>query len=188
MCRFIFDAFVRSSLPESYSCTRFRLEYVRKCSSLRPIILHEAPQVVISVSAYFNTVQRRATEAAGRMAAFKVLRIVNEPAAGAFAYAIFHEVHEYLRVLVYDFGGGTYDCTTFQRQPRRGRMKLKVAATQGSAVLGGIDIDEEIMSNFLKEPEAHLIEKSIKTDESSNAIEGAKGTENSWQKFVTAIC
>ncbi len=49
---------------------------------------NNAPEVVISVPAYFNTVQRRATEAAGNMAGFKVLRVGNEPTAGAFAYAL----------------------------------------------------------------------------------------------------
>lgn len=48
----------------------------------------DSPEVDITVPAYFDTVQRRATEAAGKMAGFKVLRVVNEPTAGAFAYAL----------------------------------------------------------------------------------------------------
>ena len=52
---------------------------------------NKAPDVVISVPAYFNTVQRRATEASGKMAGFKVLRVLNEPTAGTFAYDLHHD-------------------------------------------------------------------------------------------------
>jgi len=104
----------------------------------------DAPKVVISVPAYFNTVQRRATEAAGRMAGLKVLRVVNEPTAGAYAYALHHKVNKDRKVLVYDFGGGTFDCTTLERQNFKGITRMKVMATKGNAALGGEDIDEEI--------------------------------------------
>ena len=82
--------------------------------------LHEAKQLVTSVPAYFNTVQRGATEAARTMAGFKVPRDVKELTAASFAYALFHEAHQDRRVLVYDFGEGTIDCTALQRQPCRG--------------------------------------------------------------------
>ncbi len=73
------------------------------------------PRVVICVPAYYNTVQRKATGAAGKMAGFHVTRVVKEPTASAFAYALHEKSSDYCKVLVYDFGGGTFDCTTLVR-------------------------------------------------------------------------
>ena len=109
----------------------------------------EKPKVVISVPAYFNIVQRRATEAAGKMAGLEVLRVVNEPTAGAFAYALHESVEEDRYVLVYDFGGGTFDCTTLIRQNVDGCTRMQVIATKGNPILGGEEIDEQIALHFL---------------------------------------
>ncbi len=90
----------------------------------------QRPVVVISVPAYFSTVQRRATKAAGLMAGFDVLRVVNEPTAGAFAYALDHRTKANRIVLVYDFGGGTFACTTLQRLPVKNGTAMQVIATK----------------------------------------------------------
>ncbi len=71
---------------------------------------HSVDQAVITVPAYFNDVQRRATMRAGELAGLKVLKLINEPTAAAFAYGLNHTGKD-LRVLVYDLGGGTFDVT-----------------------------------------------------------------------------
>ena len=102
----------------------------------------EKPKVVVSVPAYFNIVQRRAKENVGEMAVFEALRVINERTAGAFAYALNESVEEDSYVLVYDFGGGTIDCTTLIRQNVDGCTRMQVIATKGNPILGGEDIEE----------------------------------------------
>ena len=120
----------------------------------------EKPKVVISVPAYFNIVQRRATEAASKMAGLEVLRVVNELTAGAFAYALHESMEEDTYVLVYDFGGGTFDCTKLMRQNVDGCTRMQVTATKGNPILGGENIDEQIALHFLSKAKEILRGKS----------------------------
>ena len=95
-------------------------------------------RAVITVPAHFNELQRAATKVAGRVAGLEVLRIINEPTAAALAYGLGRNAHE--RVAVYDFGGGTFDCTLLELS---GRV-FEVLATAGDSFLGGDDVDTAI--------------------------------------------
>ncbi len=95
-------------------------------------------EVVISVPAYFNDAARLATRKAGELAGLKVLRIINEPTAAAIAYG--WEKGREGRILVSDFGGGTWDVTIIEV---RGD-DYRVLATDGDCNLGGSDIDNEL--------------------------------------------
>jgi molecular chaperone DnaK len=92
-------------------------------------------RAVVTVPAHFNELQRAATKVAGRVAGLEVLRIINEPTAAALAYGLGRFAQE--RVAVYDFGGGTFDCTLLQLS---GNV-FEVLATAGDSFLGGDDLD-----------------------------------------------
>lgn len=103
----------------------------------------EVPGAVISVPAYFNERQRRATREAGRLAGFEVKRIINEPTATALAYGLQGEK----KALVYDLGGGTFDITVLAREGNA----LKVLSTRGNNSLGGMDFDNLLLQKILKQ-------------------------------------
>jgi molecular chaperone DnaK len=92
-------------------------------------------RAVITVPANFNELQRAATKVAGRVAGLDVLRIINEPTAAALAYGLGRAQRE--RIAVYDFGGGTFDCTLLDLS---GNV-FEVLATAGDTFLGGDDLD-----------------------------------------------
>jgi molecular chaperone DnaK len=93
---------------------------------------------VITVPAHFNELQRASTKVAGRVAGLEVLRILNEPTAAALAYGFGEGRSE--RVAVYDFGGGTFDCSLLDLTG----SVFEVLATAGDTFLGGDDIDNAI--------------------------------------------
>jgi molecular chaperone DnaK len=92
-------------------------------------------KAVVTVPANFNELQRAATKVAGRVAGLEVLRIINEPTAAALAYGLGRAARE--RIAVYDFGGGTFDCTLLDLS---GNV-FEVLATAGDSFLGGDDLD-----------------------------------------------
>jgi molecular chaperone DnaK len=94
---------------------------------------------VITVPAYFNDAQRKATKDAGTIAGLNVLRIINEPTASALAYGLESKSDE--NVLVYDLGGGTFDVTTLEISDGT----FEVLSTDGNAFLGGDDFDNKIV-------------------------------------------
>ena len=94
---------------------------------------------VITVPAYFNDAQRKATKEAGTIAGLNVLRIINEPTASALAYGLESKSEE--KVIVYDLGGGTFDVTVLEI----GDGTFEVLATDGNAFLGGDDFDNKII-------------------------------------------
>ena len=95
-------------------------------------------RAVITVPANFNELQRAATKVAGRVAGLEVLRIINEPTAAALAYGLGRSAKE--RIAIYDFGGGTFDCTLLDLS---GNV-FEVLATAGDTFLGGDDLDMAI--------------------------------------------
>jgi len=97
---------------------------------------------VITVPANFNDLQRAATKIAGRTAGLEVLRIINEPTAAALAYGFGKTGRE--RIVVYDFGGGTFDVTLLDLHDN----VFEVLATAGDTFLGGDDIDRAIMDRM----------------------------------------
>ena len=97
-------------------------------------------EAVITVPAYFNAIQRRATHEAGELAGLTVRRLVNEPTAAALAYGLDRpDVEE--KIVVYDFGGGTLDVTLLELS----EGVLDVLASTGNDRLGGKDFDERLM-------------------------------------------
>jgi len=92
-------------------------------------------RAVVTVPANFNELQRAATKVAGRVAGLDVMRIINEPTAAALAYGLGRASRE--RIAVYDFGGGTFDCTLLDLS---GNV-FEVLATAGDSFLGGDDLD-----------------------------------------------
>lgn len=99
---------------------------------------------VITVPAHFNELQRASTKLAGRVAGLEVLRILNEPTAAALAYGFGEGRNE--RVAVYDFGGGTFDCSLLDLAG----SVFEVLATAGDTFLGGDDIDAAIADAMCK--------------------------------------
>ena len=102
-------------------------------------------EAVITVPAYFDDSQRQATKNAGEIAGFKVRRILNEPTAAALAYGLNKKTNE--KIVVYDFGGGTFDVSVLEV----GGDTVEVKSTGGDTHLGGDDFDKAINEYLVKE-------------------------------------
>lgn len=96
-------------------------------------------EAVITVPAYFNDAQRKATRDAGKIAGLEVKRIINEPTAAALAYGFNKKKDE--QIVVYDFGGGTFDVSVLEVADD----VIEVKSTDGDAHMGGKDIDQKII-------------------------------------------
>ncbi len=131
----------------------------------------EVTDAVITVPAYFNEIQREATKAAGKIAGFNVKRVLNEPTAAALAFL---EPQGKKRLVVYDFGGGTFDVSVLQ--VIEGVFEVK--ATLGNTSLGGDDLDTKlvqwIMSEFKSETGIDLSRDNIAPQRVREAAERAK--------------
>ena len=126
---------------EAYSPERlsgFILAKLKHDAELR--LGHRIDQAVITVPAYFGDKQRRATIRAGEYAGLKVLALLNEPTAAAFAYGL-SNMGEPKKVLVYDLGGGTFDVSIVEIAGR----DISVIATTGDHMLGGKDWDDALI-------------------------------------------
>ncbi|EJB16761.1 chaperone protein DnaK [Helicobacter pylori CPY1124] len=102
-------------------------------------------EAVITVPAYFNDSQRKATKEAGTIAGLNVLRIINEPTSAALAYGLDKKESE--KIMVYDLGGGTFDVTVLET----GDNVVEVLATGGDAFLGGDDFDNRVIDFLASE-------------------------------------
>ena len=102
-------------------------------------------EAVITVPAYFDDSQRQATKNAGEIAGLKVRRIINEPTAAALAYGLNKQKNE--QIVVYDFGGGTFDISVLEV----GDDIVEVKATGGDTHLGGDDFDRKIIEYLVAE-------------------------------------
>ncbi|PIZ87019.1 molecular chaperone DnaK [Candidatus Nomurabacteria bacterium CG_4_10_14_0_2_um_filter_30_12] len=102
-------------------------------------------EAVITVPAYFNDAQRKATKDAGQIAGLDVKRIINEPTAAALAYGFNKKKNE--KIVVYDFGGGTFDVSVLEI----GDDVIEVKSTDGDSHMGGGDIDRKIISWIAEE-------------------------------------
>ncbi len=102
-------------------------------------------EAVITVPAYFNDSQRKATKEAGTIAGLNVLRIINEPTSAALAYGLDKKESE--KIMVYDLGGGTFDVTVLET----GDNVVEVLATGGDAFLGGDDFDNRVIDFLVSE-------------------------------------
>ena len=108
-------------------------------------------EAVITVPAYFDDSQRQATKNAGEIAGLKVDRIMNEPTAAAFAYGVNKEKNQ--KIVVYDFGGGTFDVSVLEMgfDPESKEQTVEVRATGGDTHLGGDDFDKKIQEYLVGE-------------------------------------
>ena len=102
-------------------------------------------EAVITVPAYFDDSQRSATKAAGEIAGFNVRRILPEPTAAALAYGLDKNVNQ--KILVYDFGGGTFDVSILEI----GDNVIETKAIGGDSYLGGDDFDQRIIDYLIEE-------------------------------------
>ncbi|AKV02739.1 Chaperone protein DnaK [Labilithrix luteola] len=131
------------TLPEVSAFVLKRAKQIAETALGTPV-----ERAVITVPAHFNELQRASTKVAGRVSGLEVLRILNEPTAAALAYGLGRSGSE--RVAVYDFGGGTFDCTLLDLN---GNV-FEVLATAGDSFLGGDDVDttiaERMAEAFLK--------------------------------------
>ena len=136
--------------------------------------------VVITCPANFDDSQRKATKAAGEIAGFNVLRIINEPTAAALAYGLGKT--EQKKVLVYDFGGGTFDVTILDSSPDT----VEVIATGGEPHLGGNDFDQAIINwlidKFKKDEGVDLSKDVLALQRLKEAAERAKQELSSAQE------
>lgn len=129
-------------------------------------------EAVITVPAYFNDAQRKATQDAGKIAGLEVRRIINEPTAAALAYGFNKKKDE--KIVVFDYGGGTFDVTVLEV----GDDVVEVRSTDGDAHMGGRDIDQGIVRHlieaFKKETSVDLSKDRLALQRLDEAAEKAK--------------
>lgn len=132
----------------------------------------EVTEAVITVPAYFDDSQRKATKDAGKIAGLDVKRIINEPTAAALAYGFDKKKDE--RIVVYDFGGGTFDVSVLEV----GADVVEVKATGGDSHMGGRDIDQAIIdyiaAEFKKDQGVDILGDSLAVQRLDEAAEKAK--------------
>lgn len=132
----------------------------------------EVTDAVITVPAYFNDSQRKATKEAGTIAGLNVLRIINEPTSAALSYGL--DKKEAEKIVVYDLGGGTFDVTVLET----GDSVVEVLATGGNAFLGGDDFDNRLIdwlaSEFKAENSIDLKADVMALQRLKEAAENAK--------------
>jgi len=133
---------------------------------------YKIDEAIITVPAYFDDSQRQATKDAGEIAGFKVKRIINEPTAAALAYGFNKKKDE--KIVVYDFGGGTFDVSILEVADDT----IEVKATDGDTHLGGDDFDQKIIgwliSEFKKDQGIDLNKDVLAVQRLKEATEKAK--------------
>ena len=133
-------------------------------------------EAIITVPAYFNDAQRKATKDAGKIAGLDVKRIINEPTAAALAYGFNKKKNE--KIAVYDFGGGTFDISILEVSDVDGDQSVEVKSVDGDAHLGGKDIDQKIISylasEFKKDTGIDLLSDKLALQRLDEAAEKAK--------------
>jgi len=129
-------------------------------------------EAIITVPAYFSDSQRKATKDAGEIAGFTVRRIINEPTAAALAYGFNKKKNE--KIVVYDFGGGTFDISVLEV----GDDVIEVKSTDGDVHMGGEDIDQDIIrwigDEFKKEQGIDITKDVLAVQRLKESAEKAK--------------
>lgn len=115
-------------------------------------------EAIISVPAYFNDIQRKATKRAAKLADINVERLINEPTAAAIAYGL-HEEKEHTKFLVFDLGGGTFDVSILERY----KNVMEVRGVAGDNYLGGEDFTTVLMQLFIKNNELTMESLDLKS-------------------------
>ena len=129
-------------------------------------------EAIITVPAYFDDSQRKETKVAGEIAGLEVKRVLNEPTAAALAYGLNKKKDE--KIVVYDFGGGTFDISILEVS----EDTIEVKATGGDTHLGGEDFDQKVMSwlveQYQKEEGIDLAKDPLALQRLKEAAEKAK--------------
>jgi molecular chaperone DnaK (HSP70) len=170
-----------SVISDKNDCPLIEVDYMneRKCfypEQIQAMILEKMKQiaetftgtviknVVITVPAYFNDTQRRATENAGTIAGLTIQRIINEPTAAAIAYGLHNKGNR--NILIFDLGGGTLDVTILKLSDGQ----FDVLATNGDTHLGGEDFDNKIREYCVQKfSEKHILKQSL-TEENKKEL------------------
>ena len=167
---FKFDVYGNKYTPQQISA--FILQKIKQ--DAESYLGDTIKDAVITVPAYFNDNQRQATKDAGAIAGLNVLRIINEPTAACLAYGL-NKVGKELKIMVFDFGGGTLDVTIMEMWSEGG---FKVLSTHGDTHLGGTDMDkvliDYIAEDFKKQSGIDLRNDKMAMQRLREAAEKAK--------------
>jgi molecular chaperone DnaK len=139
---FKFNVFGKQYTPQQISA--FILQKIKR--DAEAFLGETVDRAVITVPAYFNDNQRQATKDAGEIAGLQVVRIINEPTAASLAYGL-DKVQKDLKIMVFDFGGGTLDVTIMEM----GGGVFQVKSTSGDTQLGGTDMDNALVDYVIQE-------------------------------------
>ena len=139
---FKFNVFGKEYTPQQISA--FILQKIKR--DAEAFLGETVDRAVVTVPAYFNDNQRQATKDAGEIAGLQVVRIINEPTAASLAYGL-DKAQKDLKIMVYDFGGGTLDVTIMEM----GGGVFQVKSTSGDTQLGGTDMDNSLVNYVLEE-------------------------------------
>jgi molecular chaperone DnaK len=139
---FKFNVFGKQYTPQQISA--FILQKIKR--DAEAFLGETVDKAVITVPAYFNDNQRQATKDAGEIAGLQVVRIINEPTAASLAYGL-DKVQKDLKIMVFDFGGGTLDVTIMEM----GGGVFQVKSTSGDTQLGGTDMDNALVDYVVQE-------------------------------------
>ncbi len=139
---YIFKIQDKNYKPQQISA--FILQKIKK--DAEAFIGEPIEKAVITVPAYFDDNQRQATKDAGTIAGLDVVRIINEPTAASLAFGL-DKTKEDMKILVFDFGGGTLDVTIMEM----GGGVFEVMSTSGDTQLGGTDMDKVVIDYVLDE-------------------------------------
>jgi len=167
---FKFKVFGKEYTPQQISA--FILQKIKQ--DAEAYLGDKVEEAVITCPAYFDDNQRTATKDAGEIAGLKVLRIINEPTAACLAYGL-EKAGKELKILVFDFGGGTLDVTIMEMWKEGG---FKVMATSGDTQLGGTDMDnvliDYVASEFKRDTGIDLKKDKIALQRLREAVEKVK--------------
>lgn len=164
-----YEMFDKKYRPQELSS--FLLQKIRK--DAEEFLGEKVGKAVITVPAYFNDNQRQATKDAGEIAGLEVVRLVNEPTAACLAYGL-DKAEKEMKILVFDFGGGTLDVTVMDF----GAGVFEVKSTSGDTQLGGTDMDkviaEYLTDQFRKESGVDISKDRQARERMLEAAEKAK--------------
>ena len=162
---------IRGTKYSPQQISAFLLQKIRR--DAEAFLGEKVEKAVITVPAYFNDNQRQATKDAGEIAGLEVVRIINEPTAASLAYGLDKSEKE-LKIMVFDFGGGTLDVTIMEF----GGGVFEVKSTSGDTNLGGTDMDTAlfnyIVDEFKKESGIDLSQDKVASQRVKEEAEKAK--------------
>ncbi len=172
------DAWVEVS-GKQISPQQVSAEILRKMKETAESYLgYAVDQAVITVPAYFNDSQRKATVDAGRIAGLEVLRVINEPTAAALAFGMDKQEQKDRKIAVFDCGSGTHDISIIEISVIDGDKQFEVLSTNGDTMLGGSDLDqiliEYLCQEFMRDQGIDLTKDSMALQRLKDAAETAK--------------